>query len=169
MSKQVDFNNPESVAQALEEAETQATANAEGAAEKAPKVKKPKVIHVSYTVDKDVKAGETIEFDYEVPVSASRRGMLTGIPVEEMTEEQLKVEYRNANSVYYKTTKAGRDATKAKERLDKVVAIMEAKGISRGTRGSSAPVTAESVAALIKAGKISAEEIQAILDGSANA
>lgn len=165
MSKQVDFNNPESVAEALAEAETQA-AETTASTEKASKPKKPRVIKVSFTADKDIKAGETIEFDYEIPAAANKRGILNGIPVEEMTEDQLKIEYRNANSVYYKTMKAGRDASKAKERLDKVVAVMESKGIARGTRGSSAPVTAESVAALIKSGKISAEEIQKLLDSS---
>lgn len=164
MSKQVDFNNPESVAAAIEEAETQAT---ETTTEKAAKPKKPRKIHVTFTADHDIKAGETVEFDYEVPAGTGKRGMLTGIPVEEMTEEQLKIEYRNANSVYYKTTKAGKDATKAKERLDKVLTVMEQKGIKPTGRGSAAPVTAAAVAELIKAGKISAEEIQKLLDGSA--
>lgn len=166
MSKQVDFNNPESVAEALAEAETQAAETA--TTEKAAKPKKPRVIKVSYTADKDIKAGETIEFDYEIPAGTGKRGMLVGIPVEEMTEEQLKIEYRNANSVYYKQTKAGKDATKAKERLDKVLAVMEEKGIKPTGRGSSAPVTAAAVAELIKAGKISAEEIQALLDGGSD-
>jgi len=165
MSKQVDFNNPESVAEALAEAETQAVETA--TTEKAAKPKKPRVIKVSFTADKNIKAGETIEFDYEIPAGQGKRGMLVGIPVEEMTEEQLKIEYRNANSVFYKTQKAGKDTTKAKERLDKVLAAMDAKGIKPSAR-TAAPVTAEGVAALIKAGKISAEEIQKILDASDN-
>lgn len=164
MSKQVDFNNPESVAEAIAEAETQAT---EATTEKAAKPKKPRKIKVTYTADRDIKAGETIEFEYELPAGTGKRGMLVGIPVEEMTDEQLKIEYRNANSVYYKQTKAGKDATKAKERLDKVLAVMEQKGIKPTGRGAATPITAAAVAELIKSGKISADEIQKLLDGSA--
>jgi len=34
-----------------------------------------------------------------------RRGVLAGIPLEEMTDEQLKIEIRNAKSVLYKAQK----------------------------------------------------------------
>jgi len=34
-----------------------------------------------------------------------RRGTLAGIPLEEMTDEQLKIEIRNAKSVLYKAQK----------------------------------------------------------------
>ena len=34
-----------------------------------------------------------------------RRGALAGIPLEEMTDEQLKIEIRNAKSVLYKAQK----------------------------------------------------------------
>lgn len=164
-NKNVDFNNPESVAEAIAEAETQAAETATG--EKAAKPKKPRIVKVSWTADRDVKAGETVEFEYELPVSSGKRGIVAGIPLEEMTEEQLKIEYRNANSVFYKQTKAGKDTTKSKERLDAVLAKMEEKGIKPTGRAAAAPVTAASIAALIKAGKISAEEIQSLLDGSA--
>lgn len=164
-NKKVDFNNPESVAEAIADAETQAAETA--TSEKAAKPKKPKTVKVSWTADRDIKAGETVEFEYELPVSAGKRGIVAGIPLEEMTEEQLKIEYRNANSVFYKQTKAGKDTTKSKERLDAVLAKMEEKGIKPTGRAAAAPVTAASIAALIKAGKISAEEIQRLLDGSA--
>lgn len=158
----VDFNNPESVASAIAEAETQEAA--ETTVKDAAKPKKPKTIKVSFTADHDIKAGETVEFEYELPVSAGKRGIVAGIPLDEMSEEQLKIEYRNANSVFYKQSKAGKDTTKSKERLDAVLAKMEEKGI-KPTGRTSAPVTAASIAALIKAGKISAEEIQKLLDG----
>ena len=164
-NKNVDFNNPESVADAIAEAEAQAAETA--TSEKAAKPKKPKTVKVSWTADRDIKAGETVEFEYELPVSAGKRGIVAGIPLDEMTEEQLKIEYRNANSVFYKQTKAGKDTTKSKERLDAVLAKMEEKGIKPTGRAAAAPVTAASIAALIKAGKISAEEIQSLLDGSA--
>lgn len=159
MSNAVDFNNPESVAAALEAEELEATKETN----KEPKAKKPRKIKVTFTADRDIKEGETIEFDYEMPVGKSR-GLLAGIPVEEMTDDQLKIEYRNANSVYYKQVKAGKDTEKSKARLDKVLAVMEQKGIKPTGRSHAAPITAASIAELIKAGKISAEEIQSLLD-----
>lgn len=165
MANTVDFNNPDELekelAAANEAAETEADASA-----KTRKPKGPKVIKVTFTADHDIKAGETITFDYEVPVSARRVGVNTGIAIEDMNEAQLKIEYRNANSVLYKTKKAGRDATKAQERVDAVLAAMEAKGIKPGTRVATAtqPLDAAGIANLIKSGKVSVEDIQKLLD-----
>lgn len=162
MANTVDFNNPDELekelAAANEAAETEADASA--------KTRKPKVIKVTFTADHDIKAGETITFDYEVPASARRVGVNTGIAIEDMNEAQLKIEYRNANSVLYKTKKAGRDATKAQERVDAVLAAMEAKGIKPGTRVATAtqPLDAAGIANLIKSGKVSVEDIQKLLD-----
>lgn len=46
-------------------------------------------------------------FEVEVPVTTKRRGQLYGISLEEMTDEQLKREIINANSVLYKAQKRG--------------------------------------------------------------
>lgn len=155
----VDFSNPEALAEELAAIDVKPTAKA-----KAKKPAKPRVIKVTYVADKDYKAGDTIEFDYEVP-KAKRRGAVAGIPVTEMTDDQLKIEYRNANSVLYKTTKAGRDTTKAQARVDAVVAIMDEKGIRPTARGAAAQkVDATTIANLIKAGTISVEDIQKLLD-----
>ena len=156
----VDFNNPEAIESELAAAESTETA-------KAPKEKKPakpRMIKVTYTADHDIKAGETIEFEYEVP-KAERRGQVVGIPLEEMTDDQLKIEYRNANSVHYKTVKAGRDASMAKERLDACKAEMDKRGIAPTGRGG-AKLDAETIAAAIKSGKVSAADIQALLDAA---
>lgn len=157
----VNFEDPDSVNAALA-----ATAEEELAGDapkaKAKKPAKPRVIKVTWVADRDIAAGETIEFDYEVP-KAARRGAVAGIPLEEMNDDQLKIEYRNANSVHYKTVKAGRDATKAAERLERVKAEMEKRGIQPTSR-AHAPVTAETVAELIKSGKISVDELQSLLD-----
>lgn len=158
----VDFNNPESVAAELAAAEAAAPAATK---EKKPKEKKPRVIKVSFTADHDIKAGETVEFDYTLPVGTGIRGAVVGIPLEDMTDDQLKIEYRNANSVHYKTKKAGRDATKAAERLDRVKAEMAKRGIQPTSR-TQATVDAKTVAELIKSGKISVDDIQAMLDAS---
>lgn len=168
-NKAVDFNNPESVAQAIAEEEAQTIAEISGTTEKAPKPKKPKTVKVTYTADRDIKAGETIEFDYELPVSAGKRGVVAGIPLEEMSDDQLKIEYRNANSCFYKVShKQNADPAaiaKAKDRLDAVLAMMEKKGIKPTGRGAAKP-TEDVVAQLIKSGQLSAEKIQALLDAS---
>ena len=170
-NKEVNFNDPTSVAAAIAEAETAEATKAEAKAEAktgAPNAKKPRVIKVTYTADKDIKKGETIEFEYTLPVSAGSRGILAGKKLEDMTDDELKIEYRNASSVLYKQQKAGnKDTTKAQARVDAVIKRMEEKGISVQKRAAAVPVTAESVAALIKAGKLSAEDIQKLLDGSA--
>lgn len=153
----VDFNNPEAIAAELAAAPVTAVKT------KVKKEAKPRVIKVSFTADKDIAAGETVEFQYEIPKSAISRGIVAGIPLEDMTDDQLKIEYRNANSVYYKTKKAGRDASKAGTRLEAVKAEMEERGI-QPTGRTSAPVNAASIAELIKSGQINIEELQALLN-----
>ena len=49
--------------------------------------------------------GET--FEVEVPKMEKRRGQLYGIALEDMTDEQLKREIINANSVLYKAKQRG--------------------------------------------------------------
>lgn len=163
----VDFENPDSVAEALAAADAaELGATGEGKTKKPRKPAGPKVIKVSFTADRDIKAGETVEFDYELPASV-RRGAVVGIPLEEMTDDQLKIEYRNANSVHYKTKKAGHDTTKAAERLERVKTEMAKRGIQPTSR-ASVTVDASTVAELIKSGKISVDDIQKLLDGDSN-
>lgn len=157
MSNAVDFSNPEALAAELDAMEA---AQVEEKAPKAKKVKKPKMVTCPH-------CGET----FELPKSATNRGAVAGIPVEEMTEEQLKIEYRNASSVLYKTTKAAKEGKKvreggleaAQERVDKVKAEMDKKGIAPSTRAAQ-KVDAGTVAKLIADGKISVDDIQAMLD-----
>lgn len=182
-AKAVDFNDPKS----LEEELAAVEAPKKAAPKKAKKKRAPKVIKVkapvgakagdmfeyniaeprivTITVPEGIKAGE--EFDYTLP--SRRRGVLAGLKLTDMTDDQLKIEYRNAKSVHYKQEKANGKATpKAQERLDNVVARMEEKGIAPGTRqAASKTVDAEGIAGLIKAGKVSVEEIQALLDAPA--
>lgn len=153
----VDFENPETIADELTAVE------APTVTKKEKKPAKPRVIKVHYVADHDIMAGEEVVFDYEVP-KAERRGIVVGLALEEMTDDQLKIEYRNANSVYYKTNKAGHDATKALARLDACKAEMEKRGIQPTARTGAAKIDATTVANLIKAGKLSAEDIQALLD-----
>lgn len=161
-NKAVDFNDPEALAAELAAADAAAVTTGD----KPKKERKPRTIKVSFTAETDIKAGETVEFDYVLPVGQGTRGQVAGIPLEEMTDDQLKIEYRNANSVFYKQNKAGKLNPKAAERLDAVKAEMEKRGIQPTARGA-AVVDAATVADLIKSGKISVDDIQKMLDASA--
>lgn len=160
MSEPIDFTNPASIEEELTAAAAPAAAGPK--AHKAPA--KPRTIKVSWIADRDITAGDLVEFDYELP-KAQSRGQLSGIAIEDMTDDQLKIEYRNANSVYYKTMKAGRDATKAKARLDAVKALMDKRGIAPTGRGA-VQLDAQSIADAIKAGKVDVADIQALLDAA---
>ena len=159
--KAVDFADPASIEAELAAVGTDAAA----AVAKEKKPPKPKIIKVSFIADKDYATGETSEFDYELPKSTATRGIVAGIPLEEMSEDELKIEYRNANSVYYKTKKKGGDTTKSGARLEAVRAEMDKKGIAPTSRAST-EINASVVANLIKDGKISVEDIQKLLEAA---
>lgn len=145
--------SPEAIEAAIKEAEANAAASANGDAA-APKVKKPKMATCPA-------CGNV----FELPVGATRQGLLAGIAVEDMTEDQLRIERRNAHSVWYKSNKkdpASEGTKKSLERLQKVEAIMEAKGIAVSVRKAA---TVEDIAALIKGGAISLEDLNALLQG----
>ena len=164
MNVPFDFTNEESIEEAL--AILESTDAPKGA--KAPKVAKPKIIDVTFTADRDILEGEVVTFKFEVPKSTRSRGMVAGIALTDMTVDELKIEYRNANSVAYKTKKAGRDASKAEARLEAVKAELANRGIQPGARTSSAKtIDANQIAALIASGAISLEALQAALDAQA--
>lgn len=63
---------------------------------------------VEVTVPEGLKAGDTFEIEVEAPVAERKpRGQLAGIALEDMTDEQLKRELINANSVLYKAKQRG--------------------------------------------------------------
>lgn len=160
----VDFSDPESL-----EAELAAVEAAGTAAPKEKKPAKPRVIKVKWTADRDIVAGEEVTFDYELPKGEGNRGAVSGIALEDMTDDQLKIEYRNANSVFYKAKKAGKSPeviAKNEERLEACKAEMEKRGIQPTARGAVA-LDAQGVANLIMSGKVSVEEIQALLNAAA--
>lgn len=67
-----------------------------------------KTFEVEVTVPKGLKAGDTFKVEVEVPVAEKKpRGQLAGLTLEEMTDEQLKREIINANSVLYKAKQRG--------------------------------------------------------------
>jgi len=154
-----DMTPDEIEAQIKAAEETAAT----GKTEKAIKPKKPRIIKVTAVVPEGAKPGDEFTFDYELPVGARRIGTLAGISIEDMDEDQLRIERRNAHSVWYKANKkdpVSEGTKKAKERLDKVEAIMASKGISVSVRKA---IGVEEIASLIKSGSISLDQLNALL------
>lgn len=63
---------------------------------------------VDVTVPEGLKAGDTFTVEVEAPTPVKKpRGQLAGIALEDMTDEQLKRELINANSVLYKAKQRG--------------------------------------------------------------
>lgn len=70
-----------------------------------------KTFEIEVTVPEGLNAGDTFKVEVEAPVAEKKtRGQLAGIALEEMTDEQLKRELINANSVLYKATQRGTSA-----------------------------------------------------------
>ena len=94
------------------------------------------------------------EFEVEVPkMQKQPRGCLAGIPLEEMTYEQLKREKINAGSVLYKAKKRNapeETIAQNQERFDAVVAMLaekraEIKADKEAAKAAEAEADAESV------------------------
>ena len=63
---------------------------------------------VEVTVPEGLKAGDSFTVEVEAPTPEKKpRGQLAGIALEDMTDEQLKREIVNANSVLYKAKQRG--------------------------------------------------------------
>ena len=150
----VDFDNPESIEEELAAVAAVPT--------KEKKEAKPKMVKVTCPNCATV-------FDFEIPKSISSRGAVVGIALSDMTVDQLKIEYRNANSVAYKSKKANKNPdtiAKSAARLEAVKAEMELRGIQPTSRGPVA-VDAQAIAKLIAAGAVTVEEIQKFLNDAA--
>lgn len=67
-----------------------------------------KKFEVEVTVPEGMSAGDKFTVEVEAPVAEKKpRGQLAGITLEDMTDEQLKREIINANSVLYKAKQRG--------------------------------------------------------------
>lgn len=67
-----------------------------------------KTFEIEVTVPEGMSAGDTFKVEVEMPVAEKKpRGQLAGIALEDMTDEQLKRELINANSVLYKAKQRG--------------------------------------------------------------
>lgn len=93
-----------------------------------------KTLIVEVTVPEGKVAGDTFKIEIEIPTAPKRpRGQLAGIDVADMTDEQLKREKINANSVLYKAKQRGAadeiiEANQA--RVDRVLAEFEVRGLN---------------------------------------
>jgi hypothetical protein len=67
-----------------------------------------RTIEVEVEVPKGLKGGDVFKIEVEIPKPEKKpRGQLAGIALEDMTDEQLKRELINANSVLYKAEQRG--------------------------------------------------------------
>lgn len=67
-----------------------------------------KTFTVEYEIPKGAKPGDIVTIEVEAPaVEKKPRGQLAGIALVDMTDEQLKRELINANSVLYKAKQRG--------------------------------------------------------------
>ena len=67
-----------------------------------------KKFEVEVTVPEGMSAGDKFTIEVEAPIPEKKpRGQLAGIALEDMTDEQLKREIINANSVLYKAKQRG--------------------------------------------------------------
>lgn len=67
-----------------------------------------RTITVEVEAPKNLKAGELFSIEVELPKpERKQRGQLAGIALEDMTDEQIKRELINANSVLYKAKQRG--------------------------------------------------------------
>lgn len=104
---------------------------------------------VEVTVPEGLSAGDTFTVEVEAPkVEKKPRGQLAGIALEDMTDEQLKREIINANSVLYKAKQRGAS--------EETIAANQARvDAAKAEKARRAPVVTEAASA-----------VEAALDGA---
>jgi len=106
-----------------------------------------KKFEVEVTIPEGMKAGDTFTVEVEAPVAEHKaRGQLAGIALVDMTDEQLKREIINANSVLYKAKQRGAaEATIAanQARVDAAKAEKDKRAASAAPAKSSTETDAE--------------------------
>ena len=111
-----------------------------------------KTLTVEVVVPEGLTAGDTFTVEIDAPATEKKqRGMLAGLSLEDMTDEQLKREMINANSVLYKAKQRGA----AEETIAANEARVEAAKAEKAKRASmnleSADVEAPNVASIMDA------------------
>lgn len=83
-----------------------------------------KQFEVEVTVPEGMQAGDTFKVLVEAPeVPKQSRGKVSGIALEDMTDDELKVEATNAKSVLYKAKKREADADTIAKNEARVAAV----------------------------------------------
>lgn len=115
-----------------------------------------KVITVELTVPEGLKAGDKFIAEVEIPNAEKKpRGMLAGLSLEEMTDEQLKRELINANSVLYKAEQRGAQQSTIDANRARVEAV-------KAEKAKRAPVTVAATTTPSVAAEMDTETAQEI-------
>ena len=97
-----------------------------------------KKFEVEVTVPEGLSAGDKFTIEVEAPVAEKKpRGQLAGITLEDMTDEQLKRELINANSVLYKAKQRGASEETIAANQARVDAVKAEKAKRTGTPAES--------------------------------
>lgn len=99
-----------------------------------------KKFEIEVIVPEGLTAGDKFTVEVEMPaVEKKPRGQLAGIALEEMTDEQLKRELINANSVLYKAKQRGASEETIAANQARVDAAKAEKAKRTGTTEAEAP------------------------------
>ena len=103
-----------------------------------------KTFEIEVIVPEGLSAGDTFKVEVEVPKAERKpRGQLAGIAIEDMTDEQLKREIINANSVLYKAKQRGAAEDVIAKNQARVDAAMAEKAKRQGTKAAAIEAAAE--------------------------
>lgn len=103
-----------------------------------------KTFEVEVIVPEGLSAGDKFTVEVEVPKAERKpRGQLAGIAIEDMTDEQLKREIINANSVLYKAKQRGAAEEVIAKNQARVDAAMAEKAKRQGTKAVAEEVADE--------------------------
>ena len=122
-----------------------------------------KTFEVEVTVPEGMSAGDKFTIEVEAPVPEKKpRGQLAGIALEDMTDEQLKRELINANSVLYKAKQRGAS--------EETIAANQARvDAAKAEKAKRAGTPAESDAPNVEAAMEGSSEADGVYDEEAAA
>jgi acetamidase/formamidase len=107
-----------------------------------------RTIDVEVEVPRGAKPGDLFTVTVEIPKAEKKpRGVLAGIALADMTDEQLKRELINANSVHYKAVQRGA----AQATIDANAARVEAAKAEKAKRAPAVVETAPELAGAMDA------------------
>lgn len=118
---------------------------------------------INVTVPEGMQPGDTFQIEVTTPELPTQKRIINNKPVEEMTDEELKREIINANSVYYKA----KQKTDDESVLEPKLARLEAAKAEREKRAIAAggTATANGVVPVVSAEVVTAED--ASVEGAA--